>query len=270
MVKEFYVTSHRMLETDFMFGITGCGAMFSLDLTIIPDYGEWYAVIIHNRTNFLAGIRFTNIKSYCRESTVDSMDVCIPEYMDITVEINSTGLVVRKRSNHMSGFITSFRKEYNFLSNFYACRVEYNCYVYNSVEAAFQAQKCPGSENNFRNLTEEEAKLLDRPPIISPSDAKKAGKKVPLRSDWEDVKVHIMFELLVSKFTLNPDLKRALIATGDSYLVEGNTWHDNFWGACTCSSCQLRVRRNNLGELLMKVRQCLAEDKNPLEVLRVD
>lgn len=49
------------------------------------------------------------------------------------------------------------------------------------------------------------------------------------RPDWEDVKVDIMLGLLRQKFQ-HPELGAKLLATGDAYLVEGNTWGDTFWG----------------------------------------
>ena len=42
--------------------------------------------------------------------------------------------------------------------------------------------------------------------------------------------------------------------TGDAELIEGNTWHDNYWGVCSCSKCNGRGK-NRLGKLLMKVRE---------------
>ena len=42
-----------------------------------------------------------------------------------------------------------------------------------------------------------------------------------------------------------------LILTGDSYLEEGNTWNDRYWGVCN------GVGKNKLGEILMQVRKRL-------------
>ncbi|MCD7839046.1 MAG: NADAR family protein [Erysipelotrichaceae bacterium] len=52
--------------------------------------------------------------------------------------------------------------------------------------------------------------------------AKRAGRKVKLRTDWEDVKLNIMKELIMIKFQ-NPLLKEKLLNTGDALLIEGNT-----------------------------------------------
>ena len=39
-----------------------------------------------------------------------------------------------------------------------------------------------------------------------------------------------------------------LIQTGDSVLIEGNTWGDRVWGVCN------GVGENRLGRILMKIR----------------
>ena len=62
--------------------------------------------------------------------------------------------------------------------------------------------------------------------------------------------VYITYRILdVADLTVDGSL-----ATGGAVLVEGNTWHDNYWGCCTCSRCAGRRGRNNLGRLLMKLR----------------
>ena len=56
---------------------------------------------------------------------------------------------------------------------------------------------------------------------LNPSEAKKLGRRVNLRKDWEAVKVKIMEEIVRAKFTQNPDLAEKLLATGDAYLEGG-------------------------------------------------
>ena len=146
--------------------------------------------------------------------------------------------------------IGTFTGDYEFLSNFYKCSIEYNGISYNSSETAFQAQK---------TLVEDERKYIS---TLTPAESKKAcGKnglkdfKIKLRSDWEDVKDNIMYEILRDKFTRNPELKEKLLATGENTLIEGNFWHDNYWGNCTCPKCKNMPGRNQLGLTLMKLRE---------------
>jgi len=145
--------------------------------------------------------------------------------------------------------IDQFRGEYAFLSNFWEAPVSYQGLTYGSNEAAFQAQKCilPEEKIAFTHLR--------------PSDAKKAGRRVQLRPDWEAVKLEIMEELVRAKFAQNEELRLLLLATGDQELLEGNTWNDTFWGV------HLKNHRgeNHLGKILMKIRDEAAQSINPTE-----
>ena len=62
-----------------------------------------------------------------------------------------------------------------------------------------------------------------------------------------------MYEIVLAKFTQNPDLKEKLLATGDESLEEGNTWGDTIWGTVD------GVGENRLGKILMRVRDELNE-----------
>lgn len=146
--------------------------------------------------------------------------------------------------------IKDFTEKYFFLSNFYNCYLTYEGTIYHSTEAAFQAAK---------TLDISERERIAR---LSPSDAKKAGRKLVLRPDWEDVKDKVMYDVCLAKFTQNDSLrlKERLLATGNEALIEGNTWHDNCWGNCSCDKCKNIVGENRLGKILMKIREELKND----------
>ena len=63
-----------------------------------------------------------------------------------------------------------------------------------------------------------------------------------------------MKQIVLTKFS-NPYLKPRLLVTEDAYLIEGNNWHDNTWGACLCDRCQGKEGMNHLGNILMEVRE---------------
>ena len=90
---------------------------------------------------------------------------------------------------------------------------------------------------------------------LDPSSAKRKGRRVKLRNDWEEVKDQIMYEIVLNKFSQNEELRKKLIATGDEYLEEGNTWYDTYWGVCNGKG------KNKLGKILMQVREELRVDK---------
>ena len=141
----------------------------------------------------------------------------------------------RLEKERMETAIKEFRGEYDFLSNFYEVDITYDGFTYKNSESAFQAQKDLSRRSEFVGLT--------------PTQSKRLGRKVNLRSDWEQVKIKIMEEILRCKFDQHPDLKEKLINTGDRLLIEGNTWNDTFWGVCRGNG------KNNLGLLLMKLRK---------------
>ena len=136
----------------------------------------------------------------------------------------------------MSEVIDRFRGEFDWLSNFFLCQVEFEGINFSNVEAAFQAAKCLDMKERERFFG------------LSGGQAKRLGKRVELRPDWEDVKIDIMRQVLKSKFNQNPELREKLIATGDAELIEGNNWGDTFYGVCR------GVGQNHLGKLLMEVR----------------
>lgn len=131
--------------------------------------------------------------------------------------------------------IDRFDGEYAFLSNFYSAPVYYNGLCYPNNEAAFQAQKCPQRAVEFTAP-------------MTPGQAKRLGRNVPMRSDWNNIRIGVMTDLVRNKFTQHAELAEKLLATGDRELIEGNYWHDEFWGVCNGRG------RNCLGRILMQIR----------------
>ena len=137
--------------------------------------------------------------------------------------------------------IVSFTGEFHFLSNFFPHRIEYEGIVYPSSEHAYQAAKTLDPE-----LRQKIAEMK------TPAKAKRGGKILPLRPDWEQKKFKIMYEICSIKFR-DADLREKLKRTRPAELIEGNTWHDNIWGVCTCRKCP-GAGRNLLGKVLMEIR----------------
>jgi ribA/ribD-fused uncharacterized protein len=142
----------------------------------------------------------------------------------------------------MTEKIDKFSGEYEFLSNMYPCSVTYNGITYKCSEAAYQAQKQPEIAKVFTN--------------VDGYTAKRLGKTVTLRLDWEEVKFRIMAQIVLLKFTQNKDLAEKLLNTGDAQLIEGNWWGDIYWGVCTNKKYN-GVGENYLGKILMYVRSVL-------------
>lgn len=144
--------------------------------------------------------------------------------------------------------IGPFSGEYRFLSNFWLEPARGGL----SNEHFFQAEK---------TLDPVERAFVMR--ASGPIEAKKRGRMITLREDWEAVKQQVMLSGLRNKFYLDVSLGQALIDTGDEYLCEVNTWNDTIWGAKYIGT-QL-IGHNYLGRLLMEVRAELQDSASRLE-----
>lgn len=133
--------------------------------------------------------------------------------------------------------IDSFSGDYRFLSNFYMAPVVWDGYEFASSEIAYQYSKCIDDYERHKFLS-----------ITSSRQAKRYGKQVKMRSDWDLVKFDIMLGIVTDKFSRNEDIAKQLKNTGDAVLIEGNTWHDTYWGVCNDKG------ENNLGKILMYIR----------------
>ena len=150
----------------------------------------------------------------------------------------------------MPQVIDCFDGQYRWLSNFIG-----------GAEQEYQAAKTvPGDPMRLQILA------------ATPGQAKRMGKKVVMRPDWDQIKLAVMTQCLRKKFRLSvarilrdsPSnrVALALIATGDTVLIEGNEWHDNFWGNCTCERCKNKFGKNWLGRLLMLRRSELVLEQS--------
>jgi ribA/ribD-fused uncharacterized protein len=119
---------------------------------------------------------------------------------------------------------------------------------YPTAEHAYQAAKV--SSHNIK------INIRDCP---TPSAAKEYFDTYTIDPDpgWTlEKKLAIMEEILLIKFGgKEPLLTRALLATGDANIIEGNNWNDGFWGVCN------GVGENHLGRILVKIREALNHQK---------
>ena len=140
--------------------------------------------------------------------------------------------------------INRFENENFFLSNFSESLIFYQDKIWKTVEHLYQAAKStdPKVREEVRQCT-------------TPGLSKKMGRTLKLRPDWEEIKEDVMLMCLILKYDQNPELKAKLLATNDATLIEGNFWHDNFFGICSCNFCSNKIEgKNILGKFLMQIR----------------
>jgi len=140
--------------------------------------------------------------------------------------------------------IKQFQGEYRWLSNFVPCNVVLDGIAYQSVEHAYQSAKSELAEWK---------KFCASPDTYS-AYVKKASRKIKPVDNWDTVKVEVMTDLLLQKFSQEP-YKQKLLDTGDLHIQEGNTWGDTFWGV------DLRTGKgqNILGKMIMEIRSKLTK-----------
>lgn len=147
---------------------------------------------------------------------------------------------------HTPEEIRGFFGSYRFLSNFHECKVVYDGMLFNNSEAAYQSAK---------TLYKNEKEMFV---TMTGKEAKEAGRKISLRSDWEQIKDTVMFDILCHKFLFNEELADALRNTGTAYLEETNWWGDRYWGSDPTNPYDLlgveNRGQNQLGKILMMVR----------------
>lgn len=142
----------------------------------------------------------------------------------------------------MDEVIGFYPREFYPFDNFSSFKVEWNGYLFSSVEEAYQAASFMGSDEELVEKIKKSHSADEAQRIAYANRDKR-------REDWDDVKISIMEELLRLKIKQNPYVKKKLLQTEDYMIVEDSP-KDDFWGWGPNSNGQ-----NNLGKLWMKLRE---------------
>lgn len=131
--------------------------------------------------------------------------------------------------------------ENGYLCNLSAYDVFYDGLLWPTAEHCYQAQK-------HRDYGYRERIRLCK----TPEEAIKLGRDETSPSyrhdDWYDVRVDIMHDVVLAKFTQHEELKKLLLDTGNMQIFE-HTANDRFWGDNLDGTGE-----NHLGKVLMQVR----------------
>lgn len=147
------------------------------------------------------------------------------------------------RRTHLD-VVETFSGAFEFLSNFYTSPFTWEGRVAQTSEHHYNAAKT--------NDPTEKSLVYEQP---TPGRAKRVGRRVTLRRGWDDhIKTDCMASILEAKFETGTDLAQRLLRTGEALLIEGNIWHDHYWGHCTCEKHYHWPGGNMLGKLLMARR----------------
>lgn len=150
-----------------------------------------------------------------------------------------------------------YEQEFYVLSNFSAFSIYHAGRLFPTVEHAYHWEKFRAQAQHggvglpiIKPITDRLRAAEDVHAARSAHEAFKIAqeRKALRRTDWDDVKLGIMQELLREKAEQHEYVRRKLLATGHRYLVE-NSWRDNYWGWGPN-----RDGKNMLGKLWMGVR----------------
>ena len=135
-----------------------------------------------------------------------------------------------------------FRGRLEFLSNMAPCPIKYKGLEFTCTESAYQSMKC--------------SLIIDKKKFVGLDgyQAKQLGRKIKIRDDWDKIKFLVMKEILELKFKKEPFRSKLIEMEGQ--ITEFNYWNDTYWGVCN------GVGDNNLGKILMNIRDKLAKTKN--------
>jgi len=134
--------------------------------------------------------------------------------------------------------IREFSGNWRWLSNFWHAPITLGPLTFPTNEHAYQAAKSSNPADWNQIL------------VLNSGAAKRYGRLIQLRPDWDDIKIGVMREITEAKYDQHPDLKAKLLGTRGMELIEGNTWNDTFWGM----SLHTGRGKNHLGRILMAYR----------------
>ena len=146
---------------------------------------------------------------------------------------------MENKDQEMIGF---YEGEFYMFSNFSSFVVEWKDKLWMTSEHAYQAEKFldPELQEQIRNTR-------------SAHDSKKLARSMDdkKRSDWQEVNIQIMEEIVRAKLEQHPYIQKKLIESGSKTLVEISP-KDDFWGWGPNKDGQ-----NHLGKIWMKLREGL-------------
>lgn len=144
-------------------------------------------------------------------------------------------------SEKVDEVIGFYPREFYPLDNFSSFKVEWNGYMYSTLEEAFQTARFIGSDEELVQKIKNSHSAYEAQKIAYQNLDKQ-------RKDWEKVELEIMEELLRLKVEQNPYVLKKLLETKDYYIVEDSP-KDAYWGWG-----ENRDGLNNLGKLWLKIR----------------
>ncbi len=132
-----------------------------------------------------------------------------------------------------------YEHEFYVFSNFSSFQLEWKGEVWMTSEHAYHSEKF------------EDPEILDQlRHTRSAHDAMKLAyaNKDKYRSNWDEIKLKVMKDILRAKVEQHPYVKKKLLESGDKELIE-DSWRDSYWGWGPD-----KAGENHMGKLWMEIR----------------
>ena len=184
---------------------------------------------------------------------INSISYTVNDLLDVPTELQP--LLFSERSNDKYTVFGGLFSGFNPLSNWYPCDISFKGHCFKSLEQGYQYAKAVYAKD-----TASARRLLY---TSYPRAAKDLGSKVSGlgNTKWDTDKYGIMADLAKIKFSSNPELKIALLKTGNTILVEsGRDVHYACGLPITSKDIFSPVKwsgKNMLGKILSDVRDSI-------------
>ena len=132
------------------------------------------------------------------------------------------------------------KEPYGEFSNFYPISISVDLKEYKSSEHYYQSKK-------YENTKWEDHVRSQNKPFEAAREGRR--KDLPMRSDWNEVRLLVMRRALIAKFKKIDHMKNLLLSTGNAEIVEYSD-KDYFWGRGKDGAGY-----NMMGKLLMELRE---------------
>lgn len=140
-------------------------------------------------------------------------------------------------------FFWAQKDQYGAFSNFYRAPFMLDSREWPTIEHYFQAMKTDNVQK------QEEVRAAK-----TPGEAKRMGRKLELRSNWDQIRYDIMRVAVLHKFVAHKAIRDLLLSTGEAEIYEDSPF-DKIWG--TGVKGGVGDGQNLLGKVLMETRDTL-------------
>lgn len=139
-----------------------------------------------------------------------------------------------------------------FIRNWFSNMHEFQ---YKSVDILFPSISYKTPEHHYQAMkSKDQFVRLNISLAKNGIEAKKIGRRIMVRDNWDNLKVDVMTYIQRYRFNSSKYWACKLLEDGSNTIVEFNNWHDNFWGDCICDKCTHVDGKNNLGIILTNIR----------------